>query len=172
MLLPSARTPFMSAAKPSLCASPTKHHLRNALRHIPVNPPDANRIFARIHLYNMPFTVQPGDTILTNRIKELAPGQLIQLDRIKAVGGADWLVTGPVPSKWLDPLMVRVEGCVVEHGRSQKYRVDVHKQRKGRRPKKMMKPHFTRILIRSIQLDKVRDYSKNHPENEATGQQQ
>lgn len=104
-------------------------------------------IFARIYLHNMPFTVQRGDCIWTHKIKNLAVGDIIHLDRVRTIGGPEWQVDG---RPWINPKVAHVTACVVENGRAAKVKSEPHRQRKGRRPNVTIKPHFTMLRIRDI----------------------
>lgn len=107
------------------------------------------RLYAKLLIHTSPFTVTKHDRIMTHRIKDVRPGDRLILDRIREVGSPSYRLIG---KPYLDPSVVRVEATVLEHGRGRKQHNLPHRQRKGRRPRKNIKPHMTVLCISDISI--------------------
>ena len=106
-------------------------------------------LYAKVNIYNFPFTVSRQDRIVMHRLKDVRVGDIIQLDRIREVGSTDYTRKG---RPWVDPKYCPVEACVIEHGRGAKVQAKEPKKRKGHQKNKTIKPLTTTLLIRDIQI--------------------
>lgn len=112
---------------------------------------DYPRLYAKIFIFNFPFTVTKNDLLVTHRIRDVRVGDVVELDQVREVGGPTTLLKG---SPLLKPGLVKVLATVMEHGRGAKQEKQEHKQRKGRRPCKRIKPHSTTLRIQDILISK------------------
>lgn len=108
------------------------------------------KLYAKLLLYNFPYTVAPTDLIVTHRMPDVQVGDRLELDEIREVGSSDYKLCGrPVLPKGA----VRMEAVVMEHSHGHKVRARMRKQRKGRRPLKTIKPRITILRVTGIHVD-------------------
>lgn len=110
------------------------------------------RLYAKIYLHNMPFTVRPLDYIWTHRMRDVKPGDVLRLSRITEIGSADATWRG---HPWIRYKGVEVTATVMEHSRGTKVSAKEHLQRKGRRPKRTIKPCTTLLRIQDIRINRT-----------------
>ena len=79
----------------------------------------APRLFAKLYIHNAPFTVHPGDRIVTHRMPDVRPGDVLVLDRVRAVGSEHASLEG---SPILPRSVATVTAVVLEHTRGAKRR--------------------------------------------------
>ncbi len=107
------------------------------------------KLYAKVNIFNFPFTVSRQDRIVMHRLKDVRVGDILKLDRVREVGSTDYIIKG---RPWVDPKYCHVEACVVEHGRGSKVQAKQPKKRKGHQRNKTIKPLTTTLLIRDIQI--------------------
>lgn len=107
------------------------------------------KIYAKVNIFNFPFTVARHDFIVMHRIKDVKVGDVLKLDRIRELGTADYTVKG---RPWISPDLFEIEATVMEHGRGAKVIAKQPKQRKGHRRFVTNKPLTTTLRIRDIKI--------------------
>lgn len=107
-------------------------------------------VYARLLIYNFPFTVVRSDLVVMHRIKGVQVGDIIELDRILEVGSKDYKLQG---QPCLPAGSVKVRATVMEHTNGAKKRAKMRRQRKGRRPLLTIKPLVTTLRIQDIVID-------------------
>lgn len=112
------------------------------------------KLYAKIYLHNMPFTVRPLDYIWTHRIKDVKVGDMLRLSRITEIGSANATWKG---HPWIRYKGAEVTATVMEHSRGTKVSAKEHLQRKGRRPKLTIKPCTTLLRIQDIRINLAQD---------------
>jgi len=101
-------------------------------------------MFAVVEIAGKQFKVSPKDTILVPTLKEKA-GATLTFDRVLLVGSdRETRVGNPIVAG------AKVQGTVVDHGRSEKVTVFKKKKRKGYRVKRGHRQGYTRVEITSI----------------------
>jgi large subunit ribosomal protein L21 len=101
-------------------------------------------MFAVVEIAGKQFKVSPKDTILVPTLKEKA-GATLTFDRVLLVGSErETRVGNPIVAG------AKVQGTVVDHGRSEKVTVFKKKKRKGYRVKRGHRQGYTRVEITSI----------------------
>lgn len=103
--------------------------------------------YAKVNIYNFPFTVSKYDTITMHRLKDIQVGSVLKLTNVRELGSQSWTIKG---RPWIDPQTVHVEALVLEHGRGAKVKAKQPKRRKGHTPLRTIKPLTTTLLIRDI----------------------
>ena len=107
------------------------------------------KFYAKVNIFNFPFTVSRQDRIVLHRLKDVKVGDILKLDRIRELGSPDFTIKG---QPWINPKFCHVEACVIEHGRGAKVEAKKPKKRKGHQKNKTIKPLTTTLLIRDIKL--------------------
>lgn len=107
------------------------------------------RLYAKVNIYNFPFTVSRQDRIVLHRLKDVKIGDILRLDRIREIGSPTFTIKG---RPWVSPEYCSVEACVIEHGRGEKVKAKEPKKRKGHQKNLTIKPLTTTLLIRDIKL--------------------
>ena len=107
-------------------------------------------VYARLLIYNFPFTVTRSDLVVMHRIKGVQVGDIIELDRILEVGSKDYKLRG---QPCLPAGSVKVRATVMEHTHGAKKRAKMRRQRKGRRPLLTIKPLVTTLRVQDIIID-------------------
>lgn len=105
--------------------------------------------YAKLNIFNFPFTVSRQDRIVLHRLKDVKVGDILKLDRIREIGSSDFTIKG---RPWVNPEFCHVEACVIEHGRGEKVKAKEPKKRKGHQRKVTIKPLTTTLLIRDIKI--------------------
>jgi large subunit ribosomal protein L21 len=101
-------------------------------------------MFAVVEIAGKQFKVSPKDTIKVPTLKEKA-GAKLTFDRVLLVGSdRETRIGNPIVAG------AKVEGTVVDHGRSEKVTVFKKKRRKGYRVKRGHRQGYTRVEITSI----------------------
>lgn len=108
--------------------------------------------YAKLNIFNFPFTVSRQDRIVLHRLKDVKVGDILKLDRIREIGSPDFTIKG---SPWVNPEICHVEACVVEHGRGEKVKAKEPKKRKGHQRNVTIKPLTTTLLIRDIKINNI-----------------
>lgn len=108
------------------------------------------KIYAKVNIFNFPFTVSRQDQIVMHRLKDVQVGDVIKLDRIREIGSTDYTIKG---NPWIDTKFCDIEACVIEHGRGAKVSAKEPKKRKGHQRKVTIKPLTTTLLIRDIKVN-------------------
>ena len=107
------------------------------------------RIYAKVNIYNFPFTVNRQDRIVLHRLKDVKIGDILKLDRIREVGSPNFTIKG---NPWVSPEYCKIEACVIENGRGAKVNAKEPKKRKGHQKNSTIKPLTTTLLIRDIKI--------------------
>lgn len=107
------------------------------------------KLYAKVNIFNFPFTVSRQDRIVMHRLKDVQVGDIIKLDRVREVGSPDYTIKG---RPWINPEYCHVEACVIENGRGAKVLAKEPKRRKGHQRKVTIKPLTTTLLIRDIKI--------------------
>ena len=107
-------------------------------------------LYAKVNIFNFPFTVTRHDTITMHRLKDVPLGAKLKLTNVREVGSPSVTIKG---QPWIDRKLVSVEAIVIEHGRGAKVQAKQPKRRKGHTPLRTIKPLTTTLLIRDIRIE-------------------
>lgn len=107
------------------------------------------RLYAKVNIFNFPFTVSRQDRIVLNRLKDVKIGDILKLDRIREIGSPNFTIKG---HPWINPKFFNIEACVIENGRGAKVKAKEPKKRKGHQKNSTIKPLTTTLLIRDIKI--------------------
>jgi ribosomal protein L21 len=107
-------------------------------------------IYAKVNIFNFPFTISRQDQIVMHRLKDVQVGDVIKLNQIREIGSKDFTIKG---NPWIDTKFCDIEACVVEHGRGAKVQAKEPKKRKGHQRNVTIKPLTTTLLIRDIKIN-------------------
>jgi hypothetical protein len=118
---------------------------RDALRALSLEP----RLEATVELKTRVYAVKENDILITKRIKDLALGDVIQMDRIYEVKSPQFLLQG---SPLVAPEYISVEGVVIEHPVSRTQTLLRHGRKIKRKRLEIGAEGLTSILIRKIQV--------------------
>lgn len=118
---------------------------REALGALAMEP----RLEATVELKTRVYAVKENDILITKRIKELALGDVIQMDRILEVKSPQYLLQG---SPLVTPEYVQVEGVVIEHPVSRTQTLLRHGRKIKRKRLEIGAEGLTSILIRKIHV--------------------
>lgn len=129
--------------------SVAQRNLDAALTKMSLDIPTPTSIYAKILIHNFPFTVTKNDTIITHRIRDVRVGDIIRLERIRELGTANYTLKA---KHTLTPPPAVVTATVMEHGHGRWREAPRKRQRKGRRPKRTLKPALTILRINDIRL--------------------
>lgn len=110
--------------------------------------------YAKLNIFNFPFTVSRQDRIVLHRLKDVKVGDILKLDRIRELGSPDFTIKG---RPWINPEFCHVEACVVEQGRGEKVKAKEPKKRKGHQRNVTIKPLTTTLLIRDIIIKETKE---------------
>lgn len=121
--------------------------LTDALQRLRSELPNA---YAKIFIHNFPFTVTRHDLITTHRMKDVEVGQVLKLSQIRELGTPSFTVKG---APLLPDGAADVIATVMEHSRGAKKVTLPHRQRKGPRPVKTIKPLTTVLRIQDIRIN-------------------
>lgn len=114
------------------------------------------RLYAKINIYNFPFTVSRQDRIIMHRLKDVKIGDVIKLDRIREIGSPNFTIKG---NPWINPEYFSIEACVIEQGRGAKVNAKEPKKRKGHQKNSTIKPLTTTLLIKDIKINSPNESS-------------
>lgn len=117
------------------------------------------KLYAKVNIFNFPFTVSRQDRVVMHRLKDLRVGDIIKLDRVREIGSPDYTIKG---RPWIDSKYCHVEACVIEHGRGAKVQSKQPKKRKGHQRNLTIKPLTTTLLIRDIQINPTSESSESN----------
>ena len=112
------------------------------------------RLYAKVNIFNFPFTVSRQDRIVLNRLKDVKIGDVLRLDRIREIGSPSFTIKG---HPWINPKYCNIEACVIENGRGAKVEAKKPKKRKGHQKNSTIKPLTTTLLIRDIKITPEQD---------------
>lgn len=135
---------FSSAA---LSSPPSPPITENLLQKVAEDYP---RLYAKVNIFNFPFTVSRQDRIVLNRLKDVKIGDILKLDRIREVGSPNFTIKG---HPWINPQFCNIEACVIENGLGAKVKAKEPKKRKGHQKNSTIKPLTTTLLIRDIKIN-------------------
>lgn len=107
-------------------------------------------MYAKILIHNFPFSVTRHDLITTHRIRDLQVGQIVTFGSIREIGSPSYILRG---APLLPEGSVQVVATVMEHGRGARKVSMPHRQRKGPRPTKAIKPATTVLRVQEIQIN-------------------
>ena len=138
-------------------------------------------IYAKVIINGKPFTITPGDLLLTHRFRNTQIGDVIQLNKVYELGTENFVLRqnarylrqlenesekeGEVEQKepvsvrnelneriFLNPIYYNIQGTIVAHDRGDKVHRKIVKRRKKQLPSKNLKPHTTLLRIRCIEI--------------------
>lgn len=107
------------------------------------------RLYAKVVLKEHPVCITVGDVIRTHRLKHVVQGDVISLSRCWEIGNRHYTLKG---SYLINPRWFSIKAVVLSHDRGAKVKTQQKRQRKGRRPKKCIKPHETSLRVVEIKL--------------------
>ena len=107
-------------------------------------------LYAKLLIHNFPFTVTKHDLIRTHRMRDLEVGQIVKLDQVREIGSAQGILKG---APLLPGGSVEVLATVMEHGKGARKVKMPHRQRKGPRPTKAIKPLTTVLRVQEIKIN-------------------
>ncbi len=119
-------------------------------------------LYAKVNIYNFPFTVSRHDTITMHRLKDVPLGSKLKLTNVREVGSPSVTIKG---RPWIGRDLVSVEAVVIEHGRGAKVQAKQPKRRKGHTPLRTIKPLTTTLLIRDIRIEADNQLAEEKGEN-------
>ncbi|KAJ3300932.1 Alpha subunit of the F1 sector of mitochondrial F1F0 ATP synthase [Kappamyces sp. JEL0829] len=70
------------------------------------------KLFATVELKSMPFQVSKNDVIVTQKMNDLALGDVISLDRVREIGSAEWVLTG---NPYIQADYYDIQAVCIEH---------------------------------------------------------
>ncbi|RKP39021.1 ribosomal protein L21-like protein, partial [Dimargaris cristalligena] len=104
--------------------------------------------FATVRIKGRLFTVTEGDMIVTERMADLALGDVLQLDRVKEIGSRDFSIVG---KPYVSPEYYTIRAVVMEHTLSSPITVVKFKKRKDYKKTIVYQHKYT--LLRVSKLD-------------------
>ncbi|KAJ3016408.1 hypothetical protein HKX48_004049 [Thoreauomyces humboldtii] len=107
-----------------------------------------NHFYAIVEVKARPYHVNLNDVIITMRMNDLNLGDVIELDRVREIGSADYILRG---NPYVDPRFFRISAVVVEHPVSRDV-VSVHKKRSGRDKVVTNRTHHTALRVSAIDI--------------------
>lgn len=116
---------------------------RGCLRLIQSQP----KKYAKMMIHSFNFTVTERDRIITHRIRGVKPGEILEFDKIREVGSADYTITG---QPFVDPRFVTLRACVLENGRGKRMPMEKKRKRKGIHRHKYSNPLTTVLMVQQI----------------------
>lgn len=135
-------------------------------------------IYAKVIINGKPFTITPGDLLLTHRFRNTRIGDIIQLNKVYELGTENFVlrqnarylrqlenesekeeekeqvaVRNELNERiFLNPIYYNIQGTIVAHDRGDKVHRKIVKRRKKQLPSKNLKPHTTLLRIRCIEI--------------------
>lgn len=109
-------------------------------------------LYAKLLIHNFPFTVARHDLLKTHRMKDVQVGQVLRLNQIREIGSPSFTLKG---APLLPVNSVEVFATVMEHGKGAKKTTLPHKQRKGPRPVRTIRPLTTVLRIQDIKINEL-----------------
>ena len=85
-----------------------------------------------------------------HRLKGVKPGDILEFDKIREVGSADYTLKG---QPFVDPRFVTLRACVVENGRGKRMPMEKKRKRKGIHRHKYSNPLTTVLMVQSIRVN-------------------
>lgn len=107
-------------------------------------------LYAKVLIHNFPFTVTRNDLITMHRMGDVRVGQVLRLGRVREVGGPSCVLRG---APLLPEGTVEVLATVMEHGQGARRVSMPHRQRKGPRPTKAIKPAMTVLRVQHVRVN-------------------
>ena len=108
------------------------------------------RKFATLMIHSFNFTVTERDRIVTHRLKGVKPGDILEFDKIREVGSADYSLKG---QPFVDSKFAAIRACVLENGRGKRIPMEKKRQRKGIHRHKYSNPLTTVLMVQSIKVN-------------------
>lgn len=108
------------------------------------------RKYATLMINSFNFTVTERDRIVTHRLKGVKPGDILEFNKIREVGSADYTLKG---SPFVEPRFVTLRACVLENGRGKRMPMEKKRKRKGIHRHKYSNPLTTVLMVQSIRVD-------------------
>ncbi|KAJ3091651.1 hypothetical protein HK102_013905 [Quaeritorhiza haematococci] len=106
--------------------------------------------YAILEIKGRPYYVTPNDVVITMRMKDLALGDVLVLDRIREIGSADYILKG---NPYVHPSFFTLKAVVIEHPVSAEIVVE-KKKRRGSNKVVTNQNHHTALRIVSIEINK------------------
>ena len=74
-----------------------------------------NELYATVELKNRPHQVAKNDIIITQRMNDLKLGDVVSFDRVREIGGKNWVLRG---NPFILPEYFSIKGVCIEHNRA------------------------------------------------------
>ncbi|KAI9199477.1 uncharacterized protein BJ171DRAFT_570472 [Polychytrium aggregatum] len=107
------------------------------------------RLYAIMEIKGRPYHVTFNDIVVTMKMKDLKPGDVISLDRVREIGGANYVLKG---SPYIDPSYFTLTAVVTEHSIS-KESVETHFLKRGFNKTVRNVNHHTSLRVAQLKIN-------------------
>ncbi|RUS22339.1 ribosomal protein L21-like protein [Endogone sp. FLAS-F59071] len=110
------------------------------------------RYYAVVDIVGRPYLITKNDMVIVNRLRDVSIGDVLELNRVRELGSADYLVKG---APYVSEQFYTIKATVIEHTKSKMIQIVKKKRRKGYRRTLTHKQTHTILRISEVEINKL-----------------
>lgn len=110
------------------------------------------RYYAVVEIVGRPYLITKNDKVIVNRLRDVSIGDVLELNRVRELGSADYLIKG---APYVSEQFYTIKATVMEHTKSKMIQIVKKKRRKGYRRTLTHKQMHTILRISEVEINKL-----------------